>query len=103
MKTGKNIHGARTFYTHKLKSLLLGRRVNVRYLGFHLLQFEQTSPDDSSWIKWDGKKIDEDTLTAILAFERHPYHIEKKIDEFLRDRHRQDLGLPFNGMVHAKN
>jgi hypothetical protein len=87
MRRGKNKHGTSTVLTHKLKSRLSGKHVNVRYFGYHLLQFEKTNPLDSAWIKWNRQSVSEGQLTAILAFDRHPLQIDKPINDFLRDRH----------------
>ena len=41
---------------------------NRDYLGFHMLIFENTNPDDGKmW--WDGKEIDKDELLEILAMD----------------------------------
>lgn len=85
-KTGRNMHDAVTRWTHNLKSFITGRRVKVRYLGFHLLQFEKTNPVDSAWIKWDHRRIDEESLVKLLAIEIDPYTFNP-IEECLRDRH----------------
>jgi len=50
------------------------------------LQFEKTCPDDSAWIKWDGKEITPDQLVELLRFEIHPLTL-KPMDA--RDHHRQ--------------
>lgn len=60
------------------------RLVWVRHYGIHLLQFEATSPDDSSWIKWDGIEITPDQLASLFAFEIHPYTLKPLS---ARDRH----------------
>lgn len=89
IKKGRQINGASTCYTWKLWSHQNGRYVNVRYFGYHLLQFEKTSPLDSKWIKWNGKNIDEGTLVALLAMERVPSDPSRSMTELLRDRHRK--------------
>jgi len=86
----KNMHGSKTIYTHKLKSAMSGRLVRVRYFGFHLLQFEKTNPSDSTWIKWDRRVINTRQLISLLTFETHPYKLDKRLDTFLRDRHKQE-------------
>lgn len=91
---GKNIHGAKTDQSLRLRSRLLGRDVRVRDFGVHLLQFEKTNPDDSRWIKWDRKLVDPELLCEILAMNVHPDRPTLPMDEFLRDRHRRkDLPL----------
>jgi hypothetical protein len=85
----RQICGAKTTKSLKLKSHILGRPVLVRNYGVHLLQFEKTSPRDSAWIKWDRCLVDAPTLTEILAFERRPDAPHLWMKDFLRDRHRQ--------------
>lgn len=89
MNTSQNRHGAKTYKTMKIRSFVAKKKVKVRHYGFHLLQFEKKGPDDSKWIKWDGKEITADTLAEILAFNVHPYQLDRPMDEFLRDRHEQ--------------
>jgi len=60
------------------------RWVWVRHYGFHLLQFEKQGPEDSSWIRWDGRDIDLDQLASLFAFELHPYSLNPLS---ARDRH----------------
>jgi len=60
------------------------RWVWVRHYGIHLLQFEKTGPDDSSWIKWDGVEISPDQLVDLFAFDLHPYSLKPLS---ARDRH----------------
>lgn len=43
-------------------------KADPRYQGFHLLQFENTSPLDGG-IFWDGKKVTIGQLIKILEFE----------------------------------
>jgi uncharacterized protein (DUF1800 family) len=62
------------------------RWVRVRHYGYHLLQFERTCPDDSAWIKWDGKEITSDQMVALLRFDIHPLTL-KPMDA--RDHHGQ--------------
>src|SRR3990167_1636096 len=87
MQKGRNIHGCNTVVTRKLKSTLSGSRVSVRYMGFHLLQFEKTNPKDSKWIKWDHRPISESQLVGLLKLELDPYNPDRKLMELLRDRH----------------
>lgn len=91
---GKNMHKATTDRTLRLKSWILGRDVNVRNLGVHLLQFEKTSPKDSEWIRWNYHEVDEATLIQILAMNVRPDNPKRSIDEFLRDRHKKQDELP---------
>ncbi len=48
------------------------RYITVKAFGFHLLQFENTDPANSAWIKWDKKQINEEQLINLLRFELHP-------------------------------
>lgn len=84
---GKNRHNARTVITRKVKSIKSRGMVNVRYLGFHLLQFEKTNPQDSQWIKWNYLEISEWKLVGLLALEFDPYNPARTMNELLRDRH----------------
>lgn len=46
------------------------------YCGYHVLQFEKTSPvDGAMW--WDGQLIDRDTLIKLLRFEVNPKNLMK--------------------------
>ena len=78
----KDIYGKRG----KVWDHVYDRWVQVRHYGYHLLQFEKTCPDDSSWIKWDSKEITEDQLVKLLRFEIHPLTL-MPIDA--RDHHKQ--------------
>lgn len=87
MQKGKNCHGAPTVLTRKVKSRVSGRIVAVRYLGWHLLQFERTSPTDSQWIKWNHREISVSQLLGLLAMELDPFNHDRTMAELLRDRH----------------
>jgi hypothetical protein len=89
-KNGHNVYEARTKITQKILSVLSGKRVNVRHLGIHLLQFEKTNPDDSAWIRWNHREISKDQLVDILALDVDPRDPERSMMELLRDRHRRD-------------
>lgn len=89
MKTSRNIHGAITYCIYKLKTFFSSEKVRVKYLGYHLLQFERTGPTNG-WIKWDRHLITEETLVDLLAMNLHPYYPFRPMDEFLRDRHQQN-------------
>lgn len=88
MHTSRNKHKALTFRSKSIYSEMLKRVVRLRHYGFHLLQFEKTSPEDSAWIKWDHREIAIDTLVGLLAMDVHPWNL-RPMDEFLRDRHWQ--------------
>jgi len=60
------------------------RHVWVRHYGWHLLQFERTSPEDSAWIKWDKILITSEQLVGLFAFDLHPYSLKPLS---ARDRH----------------
>jgi hypothetical protein len=98
----KNRHGAKTDNTYELRSSAAGRKVKVRYLGFHLLQFEKTSPNDSRWIKWDRKEITLDTLVGLLALDLHPDKPHMRMADFLRDRHKQRQAPSLFEVDHRK-
>ncbi len=42
---------------------------DANYRGLHVLVFEQTDPNDSSWMQWDGVKITLPELMRLLKFE----------------------------------
>lgn len=94
MYRGKNMHGARTDITRKLKSALLGRNVNVRNFGVHLLQFEKTNPNDSKWIKWNREIVTAGELVGLLALERHPFFPHRMMVDFLKDKHGKSKQQP---------
>lgn len=85
--TGRNINGAKTRTTRNLFSVLNNRIVRVRYLGWHLLRFEKSSPNDSDWMEWDHKRITKDQLVSILSMDVDPFNPLRPIQELLRDRH----------------
>jgi hypothetical protein len=84
---GINRNGAKTRLTRKLFSYKTRRWVRVRYLGFHLLRFQKTSPLDSEWIEWDHKQITEEQLVQILALDLDPFNPARPMYDLLRDRH----------------
>lgn len=43
-------------------------KTDSRYKGFHVLQFENTSPEDGRII-WDGNEISKQQLLRLLTFE----------------------------------
>jgi len=77
----------------KVKSILSGEYVNFRHFGVHVLRFEGLGPNDSRWIKWDGKDIDADTLTRLLRFDLDPDTL-KEMDESLRNHHNVKQSFP---------
>ena len=57
----------------EVQSLVAGRKVLVKCFGMHVLTFSGLGPSDSVWMRWDNKtKIDENTLTSVLAFDLDP-------------------------------
>lgn len=76
-------------------SSMLGRDVDVRMFGGHLLRFEKNGPDDSQWIKWGslchGKgyeelDITEEDLVNLLSFNANPDNPTAKLDIRRRSR-----------------
>jgi hypothetical protein len=94
VRKGKNMHGSKTGDTFLCRSRVTGRKVRVRYFGYHLLQFENTNPYDSAWVKWDRKLISAGDLVGVLAMERNPDNPSRMMIEFLRDRHAKDRQQP---------
>ena len=74
----------------KVYSTIKKRDIIVKAFGYHLLQFQKTSPGDSEWIKWDKKKVTEDVLVSLLRFDLHPETL-KSMD--LRPHHAKDPQL----------
>lgn len=60
-------NGPLTVYSIYTKS-----KVVLRAFGVHVVTFEKLGPDDSQWIKWDGKEISADQLAALLRFDLDP-------------------------------
>lgn len=55
------------------KMLALGAKpAGIEYWGLHILQMENTTPDNSAWIKWDGKIVTTETVKKYLNFELKP-------------------------------
>jgi hypothetical protein len=52
----------------RVHKALMHSRLRGQYRGIHLLQFENTSPDDGK-IFWDNKQIDKSELINILRFQ----------------------------------
>jgi len=44
----------------------------VRFLGSHLLQVSNETPENSDWMYWDAKQITLDQLVGLLNFELNP-------------------------------
>lgn len=56
----------------KLVRTTRGLVVKLHYFGYHLLTFENTTPEDGRmW--WDGILITESTLLSMLRFETSPF------------------------------
>ena len=70
----------------KVRSVISKREVVLKAFGVHVLTFSALGPDDSSWITWDKKQIDQETLTGLLRFDLDPDTLNK-ID--LRNHHRK--------------
>jgi len=67
-------------------STLNKKKCILRAYGMHVLTFSGLGPDDSEWMKWDKKEIDESVLTRLLKFELDPDTL-KEID--LRQHHKK--------------
>lgn len=83
---------------NRLMSYFLRREVLTRCYGVHLLQFSGTGPHNSESILWDGKPINEDTLTGLMALEIDPDTL-RPVD--LRDHHRKQRQPPLVGFEFA--
>ena len=74
-----------------------GERFRLRSFGVHYLRMSSTAPDNSEWIKWDGKKIDVDTLVKVLHFDLHP---DSLLKEPFRNHHRpRNMKTLFGGEI----
>jgi hypothetical protein len=104
-RKGKNRHGRKTRQTLLLESTgaEVGflplcwsrknrRKVRVKFMGYHLLQFENTDPTDGP-IKWDNHPIEEKTLVGILRMDLEPVPPFHPVRLNLRDRHRDPQPL----------
>lgn len=80
----RSLNGTRS----RALSLVVGREVTVRAYGGYLLQFEQTGPDDSAWIRWGRNRteITPDQLAQILRFDIDPETL--KSNEDFRSHHK---------------
>lgn len=59
-------------YQHKIfEQLHQAFNKDINYCGFHLLQFENTSPEDGK-IYLDNKEVSKDDLIRFLAFTYEP-------------------------------
>jgi hypothetical protein len=74
----------------RVRSAMMSRDVNAKVFGVHKLRFSGLGPDDSDWISWDDKMIDEPTLSQILRFDLDPDTLNP-ID--LRSHHRKEQHL----------
>lgn len=66
--------------SQRVFSSISRRDVTLKTWGVHLLQFEATSPEDSEWMKWDGKKIGRWELECLLRFELNPWTLRPNSD-----------------------
>jgi hypothetical protein len=58
-----------------------GASRQVRWLGKHVLELENDSPDNSTTIYWDGKGLlNEQQLIEILRFDRDPDYPSNRLD-----------------------
>ena len=57
---------------YRVWSTMGNKYVDVRYFGYHLLQFSGYGPTDSKTIEWDRNKITVEQLEKILRFELSP-------------------------------
>lgn len=69
----------RMLHAYKTRRMLSMRNqsVEVRYFGYHLLEFERESPDDGR-IWWNGQEITKQQLVQIMRFEIDPRSVGAK-------------------------
>ena len=63
-------HGGKLSYSQTQMFNVIDKAcsLDATYRGLHLLVFEETNPDDSSLIQWDGVKITPTELIQLLKF-----------------------------------
>lgn len=57
---------------HLVFSSYSGRNVQTISYGKHTLCLSASTPEDSQWMTWDGKRISVDQLVLLLRFDLHP-------------------------------
>ena len=65
------LHQALQYAHGQTVRTMRGATVPFHYAGYHLVQFERTSPDDGL-VWWNGRLIDRITLYRLLKFEIDP-------------------------------
>jgi hypothetical protein len=84
VNSSRGASGDRSGKWRQIHDRQFNRWIWVRHYGIHLLQFEKSGPEDSSWIRWDGVDITGDQLVGLFAFDLHPYSLRPLS---ARDRH----------------
>ena len=71
---GDIIHAAQGMTLPVISRMLtLGARpANVEFWGLHVLRLECTTPDNSAWLEWDGKKTTAEMVKKYMNFELKP-------------------------------
>ena len=55
------------------KMLSLGAKMaEISFWGLHILSMENTTPDNSAWIRWDGKATTSEVVKKYMNFELKP-------------------------------
>lgn len=77
----------------------LGREVDLRMFGMHLLVLSGDDPTDSAIIKWDKKLIDVETLIGLLRMDLDPDSLKpmdwrRRYSDFAGDKAQFSLWLP---------
>lgn len=72
-------------------SSMMRRNTMLRVYGMHVLRFSGNGPTDSESIRWNGKLVDEETLTSLLRFDLDPDTLQP-LD--LRRHHRTMKVMP---------
>jgi hypothetical protein len=76
-----------SFGSFNAYSPLAKRFVDVKSFGLFKLQFSHLGPDDSEFIGWNGKPIDNETLERLIRFDIDPVTF-KPIEELFRSHHK---------------
>lgn len=57
--------------------------------GIKLLVLSNSTPENSSWMRWQGQEIDTETLIAVLRFDLNPDSLRPMNDKHKKKRKRQ--------------
>lgn len=72
--SGDTVHNGQGLTLGVLSTMLsvAARIIGIEFWGLHVLRMQNTTPENSQWIRWDGKQITAETLKKFLNFEKRP-------------------------------